>query len=166
MRVFSVLPLILALALASSALAAQKPVAKAPVKKPEKPIEQVYMVTEVELDEVNQFACDLDGAPITGTIQTFYSNGRLAWATQWVEGKLHGITRGYYENRQIKEETTWVAGKLHGPARWYDEKGSLLRETVYENDTDPSAPVETQAKDAPPGLGEPGDKKDQAAGTQ
>ena len=167
MRVFSVLPLIVGLVLVSSALAAtQKPGAKAPVKNPEKPVEQVYMVTEVELDEVNQFARDLDGVPITGTIQTFYSDGRLAWATQWVGGKLHGVTRGYYENRQIKEETTWVAGKLHGPARWYDEKGTLLRETVYENDIDPSAPVETQTKDAPAGQGEAGDKKVQDGSAQ
>jgi hypothetical protein len=165
MRVFSVLPLILSLIFVSSAFAAQNPGAKAPEKTPAKPVEQIYLATEVAIDEIDQFASDEDGIPITGTIQTFYPNGRLAWETQWVEGKLHGITRGYYENRKIKEETTWVGGKLHGPARWYDDKGTLIRETVYENDVDPSAPVEVQAEGASDGQGEAGDKKDKDAGT-
>jgi len=163
MRVFAVLPFILSLILVSSVLAAQKPGAKAPAKTPAKPVEQVYLDTEVDIDQIHQIAFDQDGVPITGTIQTFYPNGRLAWATQWVEGKLHGVTRGYYENRKLKEETTWVAGKLHGPARWYDDKGALLRETVYENDIDPSAPVDPQKEDASAGQGEAGDRKDKDA---
>ena len=166
MRVFSVLPLILSLILVSSALAAQKPGAKAPAKTPDKPVEQIYLSTEVEIDEINQFASDQDGIPITGTIQTFYPSGRLAWETQWVEGKLHGVTKGYYENRRIKEATTWIGGKLHGPARWYDAKGALLRETVYENDVDPSAPAQVQAEGAPVGQGEAGDGKDKDAEKQ
>ena len=166
MRVFSVLPLILGLLLVSSALAAQKPGAKAPEKTLAKPVEQIYLDTEVDIDQINQFARDQDGAPITGTIQIFYSNGRLAWATQWVEGKLHGVTRGYYENRKLKEETTWVGGKLHGPAKWYDDKGTLLRENVYENDIDPSAPAEPQQEDASAGQVEAGNSKDKDAEKQ
>ena len=179
MRVFSVLPFILSLILVSSVFAAQKSGAKAPAKTPAKSIEQIYLDTEVEIDQIHQFASDLDGIPITGTIQTFYPNGRLAWETQWVDGKLHGITRGYYENRKLKEETVWVGGKLHGPARWYDDKGKLLRETVYENDIDPSAPAgvqaegasaetqtDPQAEGASAGQGEAGDKKDQDAEKQ
>jgi len=166
MRVFFVLPLILSLILVSSALAAQKPGAKAPEKTLAKPVEQIYLDTEVDIDQIDQFARDQDGVPITGTIQTFYSNGRLAWVTQWVEGKLHGVTRGYYENRRLKEETTWVGGKLHGPARWYDDKGTLRRETVYENDIDPSAPVEPQQDGASPGQGEAGDGKGKDADKQ
>ena len=134
MRVFFALPLILSLALVSSALATQ----------PNKQVEQIYLDTEVNFDEATQFASDKDGIPISGTLQSFYPNGRLAWETQWVEGKLHGITRGYYENRQIREETTWVNGKLHGPAKWYDEAGTLLRETTFENDRDLSAPDEAR----------------------
>ncbi|MCL2122602.1 MAG: hypothetical protein FWH34_00785 [Desulfovibrionaceae bacterium] len=151
MRLFSVLLLILSLALASSAFAAQKQGAKAPAKAPDNTAEQIYLDSEVVFDEVNQFAYDQAGLPISGTIQRFYPDGRLAWTTQWVNGKLHGITRGYYENRKIKEETTWVNGKLHGPAKWYDEKGNLRRETMYEDDTDPAAPAGAQKEDASSG---------------
>ncbi|MDR0239238.1 MAG: hypothetical protein LBI88_03270 [Deltaproteobacteria bacterium] len=148
MRLSFALPFILSLVLASSVFAAQKHSAKAPAKAPDKPIEQIYLETEVDLDEVYQFARDKDGLPLSGTIQSFYPSGRLAWATQWVNGKLHGITRGYYENRKIKEETTWVDGKLHGPARWYDENGKLLGETLYEDGTDQAAPDNAQEKEA------------------
>ena len=151
MRLFFVLPFILSLVLAVSAFAAKKHSVKAPAKEPDKPIEQLYLQTEVDIDEVYQFARDKDGLPISGTIQSFYPSGRLAWETQWVNGKLHGITRGYYENRKIKEETTWVNGKLRGPARWYDEKGKLLGETLHEDDTDQVVPDNIQEKDASSG---------------
>jgi hypothetical protein len=148
MRVFSALLLILALlALVSPAFAAQRPAA--PAKTPDKAAERIFLESEVVFDPVEHAAYDQDGIPINGTIQGFYPSGRLSWATQWVEGKLHGVTRNYYENRNLKEETTWVNGKLHGPARWYDEQGKLRREIVYENDKDPSAPAEAQEENTP-----------------
>ena len=153
MRVFSVLLLIFIFA--SCAFAAQKPGAKAPAKTPapqaEQMTEQVYLESEVVFDPIEHSAYDQDGIPISGTIQGFYPSGRLAWETQWVEGKLHGVTKSYYENRRLKEETTWVNGKLHGPAKWYDEQGKLRREVVYENDKDPSASAEVQEEAAPVG---------------
>jgi hypothetical protein len=151
MRLIPALLLILGLALvpsAPSAFAAQKQGAKTPVKKPDKPIEHVYLESEVYIDEIDQIARDQDGLVISGTIQNFYPNGRLAWETQWVGGKLHGVTRGYYENRKLKEETVWVNGKLHGPAKWYDEQGKLRRETMYEDGKDPADPAENREKDA------------------
>lgn len=148
MRFFSTLLLIFLLA--SPAFAAQKRSA-APVKKPVRPVEQIYLESEVVIDPIDQIAYDQDGIPLSGTIQGFYQNGRLAWETQWMEGKLHGVTRHYFNNRKLQEETTWVNGKMHGPARWYDEQGKLRREIVYENDKDPSAPAEAQAEDAPAG---------------
>jgi hypothetical protein len=156
MRLFSALLLILSLAFVSSALAAQKGGAKAPTQAPAsaQPAEQIYLESEVFFDEVNQFARDKDGISISGTIQSFYPNGRLAWETQWVNGRLHGITKGYDENRKLKEETTWVNGKLNGPARWYDEEGNVRRETMYEDDKDLSAPDESQEQDASAGQGE------------
>ena len=157
MRVFSVLLLILTLA--SSAFAAHKHAT--PAKKPNTPAERVYLETEVLIDTIEHIAYDQDGIPLSGTIQGFYPNGRLAWETQWVEGKLHGVTRNYDENRKLKEETTWVNGKLHGPARWYDEQGNLRREIVYENDRDPSAPAELQQGDAPTGRNRTPEEKPQ-----
>ena len=154
MRVFSALLLIFSLALVSSALAAPKKDAKAPAKTSNKPVERIYLESEVFFDQVNQFARDKDGISISGTIQSFYPNGRLSWETQWVSGRLHGITRGYYENRKLKEETTWVRGKLNGPAKWYDEKGNLIRETVYENDKDLSMPDEAREENMSVGQGE------------
>jgi hypothetical protein len=151
MRGPSTLLLILSLALAGPAFAAQTPGARAPAKKPDNPVEQIYLESEVAFDQVQQFASDRDGLPVTGTIQSFYPNGRLAWETQWVDGRLHGVTKGYYENRKLKEETTWVDGKLHGPAKWYDSSGKLLRETVYENDKDPAAPDAAPEQDTPAG---------------
>ena len=148
MRLLSVLLLILGLALAPSALAAQKQAPKTPATTSAKPVEQIYLESEVDIDDADQVARDKDGIPISGTIQNFYPNGRLAWETQWVNGKLHGITRGYDENRKLREETTWVDGKLNGLARWYDEKGNLRRETMYEGDKDQAAPAEVQESDA------------------
>ena len=160
MRVFSVLLLILTLV--SPAFAAQKkPVA--PAKKPDRSAERVYMEAEVLIDTIEHVAYDQDGIPLSGTIQGFYPNGRLAWETQWVEGKLHGVTKNYDENRKLKEETTWVNGKLHGPARWYDAQGKLRREIVYENDRDPSAPAELQEGDAPAGRDKSPEEKPQDA---
>ena len=148
MRLFSALLLILSLILVPSAFAAQKQGLNAPAKIPDKSAERIYLEAEVELDQVNQIARDKDGLFISGTVQSFYPNGRLAWETQWANGKLHGVTRGYYENRKIKEETTWMNGKLHGPSKWYDEKGKLLRETIYEDDKDLAAHGEAQEQDA------------------
>ena len=155
MRAFSALLLIFAFV--SSAFAAET--SGAPAKTG--PVEQIYLESEVVFDSVEHTAYDRDGIPISGTIQGFFSNGRLAWETQWVEGKLHGVTRNYYENRKLKEETTWVNGKLHGPARWYDEQGNLRREIVYENDKDPSAPAEVQGQDAPAGQDKAPEEKPQ-----
>ena len=150
MRAFSAL--LLVFALVSFAFAAEKPGASAKTG----PAEQIYLESEVVFDSVEHAAYDRDGIPISGTIQGFFPNGRLAWETQWVEGRLHGVTRNYYENRKLKEETTWVGGKLHGPARWYDEQGNLRREIEYENDKDPSARAGEQEKDASAGNdGEP-----------
>ena len=137
MRFFSALSLILSLVLVSSAIAAQQQGAAAPT-------EQIYLESEVLFDEVEQLAIDRDGILVTGTVQSFYQNGRLAWETQWVAGRLNGVTRGYHENRNLKEETTWVGGKMHGPARWYNEDGKLIRETMYENDRDLAAPAEAR----------------------
>ena len=153
MRLFSALSFFLALLLVLSMFAAYAQGAQQPARTPDTPVERIYLDTEVVLDEFEQFASDKDGIPISGTIQSFYPNGRLAWETQWVLGKLHGITRGYYENREIREETTWVGGTLHGPARWYDENGRLLREIVYENGKDPSAPAEDREEGASAGQG-------------
>ncbi|MDR2696040.1 MAG: hypothetical protein LBC79_06640 [Deltaproteobacteria bacterium] len=162
MRLFPALLLIFSLALVPAAFAAQKPDAKAPVKTPDTPAEQIYLDVDVDFDEIDHTAYDKDGVPISGTIQSFYPNGRLAWATQWVEGKLHGVTRGYRENRKLKEETTWVNGKLHGPARWYDEKGRLIREIIYEDGKDPAAPAEAGEQDASAGQDKAPEESPQA----
>ena len=151
MRLFPALLLIFSLAFVSSVFAAQKSAVKAPVKKPEAPVEQIYLDVDVEFDEIDHAAYDKDGIPVSGTIQSFYPNGRLAWATQWLDGKLHGVTRGYRENRKLKEETTWVNGALHGPARWYDEKGNLLREIIYEDGKDPAESAGAQEQGASAG---------------
>ena len=156
MRLSFALPLILSLALAPSSFAAQKQSAK----EPDKPLERIYLETEVKIDEVYQFASDKNGFPVSGTIQSFYPNGRLAWETQWVNGKLHGITRGYYQNRKMREETTWVNGKLNGPAKWYDEQGTMRRETMYENDKDLAAPDNAQEKDTAAGQNDANDTSD------
>lgn len=145
MRIFFVL-LILCLALTPSAFAAHKHNEKTQ----DKPTEQIYLETEVIIDEVYQFASDKDGLPISGTVQSFYPNGHLAWETQWINGKLHGITKGYYANGKLKEETTWVDGKLNGTAKWYDEKGDLRRETIYEDNKDLAAPDSAQGQETSP----------------
>ena len=144
MRFFSVLLLIFSLLPLSSALAAQKSGGKEPAKTPAAPAaptERIYLDVEVYIDPIEQIAVDQNGRPISGTIQKFYSSGRLASETQWVDGRLHGVTRNYYENRTLMEETTWVNGQLHGPARLYDETGALRRENMYENGRDLSAPA-------------------------
>ena len=151
MRFFPVL-LILGLFLVPSAFAAKKSGGKAPAERGKTPVEQVYLESEVIFDPIEQTAADQDGVPINGTIRSFYPDGRPAWETQWVDGKLHGVTRGWYENRKLREETTWVNGKMHGPARWYDGEGRLRRETLYENDQDTAAPApaeQGEAKDPP-----------------
>jgi hypothetical protein len=155
MRYLPLFPLIFSLLAAPPVFGAARKLDALPKRIDE--AEKIYWEQDVRIDPVNEVARDEDGYPITGTVQSFYPDGRPAWETQWVDGKLHGVTRGYHQNRRLKEETTWVNGKLHGPARWYDEKGRLLKEILYENGKDPSAPEET----APPaGEGE------QDAGTE
>lgn len=116
-------------------------VASASAAEPKGVNEKIYWAEDVTIE--NEFARDAEGRPITGTLQTFYPDGRLAWETQWTNGVLHGVTRGYYENRKLKQETLWIVGKLNGPAKWYDDKGALLRETIYENGKDLAAPEES-----------------------
>ena len=150
MRAFSALLLIFVLVV--PAFAAEK--SDAPAKTG--PVEQIYLESEVVFDSIEHAAYDRDGMPVSGTIQGFFPNGRLAWETQWVDGKLHGVIKNYYENRRLKDESTWVDGKMHGPARWYTEQGKLRGEIVYENDKDPSARAGEQEKDASAGNdGEP-----------
>jgi hypothetical protein len=148
MRFFPALLCIASLIFVPAALAAQKPGAQTPVPTAAKSAEKIYLESEVFFDEVNQSAYDNEGVPVSGTIQGFYPNGRLAWTTQWLDGKLHGITRSYYKNRKLKEETTWVNGKMNGLARWYDDAGNLRRETLFEDDKDLAAPADDHAEDA------------------
>lgn len=50
------------------------------------------------------------------------------------KGELHGEKQVLYDNGQIAEKTNYVNGKIEGISTWYSEKGVVVKEFSYEND--------------------------------
>ena len=56
--------------------------------------------------------CDLNNIPITGEVQSFYSNGNLESEAKYKDGKTEGVAKIYYENGNLKSEVNYKDGKM------------------------------------------------------
>ena len=63
----------------------------------------------------------------------YYESGALEVEIPYVNGKMHGISRGYYESGALKYETPYVNGAKHGIGKGYHETGALWIEIPYKN---------------------------------
>ena len=49
-----------------------------------------------------------------GPWEEYYSNGKLWYKENYVNGKLHGLHEKYYSNGNLDYKENYVNGKLHG----------------------------------------------------
>ncbi len=58
-------------------------------------------------------------------------NGK--WVSQWVDGKLNGVSRSYYKIGKLRKEIHYENGKEDGIMREYYKSGQLKSEVHYQN---------------------------------
>jgi antitoxin component YwqK of YwqJK toxin-antitoxin module len=75
-----------------------------------------------------------DGKPFTGIGFEIEQDGTVVSELEFVQGKLHGMSRGFYSSGQLEEETPYVNGLKHGVEREWFESGVLRREAILEFD--------------------------------
>ncbi|MDR1912530.1 MAG: toxin-antitoxin system YwqK family antitoxin [Helicobacteraceae bacterium] len=85
------------------------------------------------VDNPEGFYGDKEGKPITGVINSYYKNGKLASTLPYKNGKKEGTLKIYWESGKLKEETVFINGLKEGGAKGYNEDGSLDYESVYKN---------------------------------
>lgn len=64
----------------------------------------------------------------------YYSDGKTADETEWLNGKLNGIWREFYPSGNKKSEISYLDGKRQGNSRIYFESGQTQIEGLYDND--------------------------------
>jgi len=70
---------------------------------------------------------------LNGLQKTYFTNGKLAEKTSYVDGLKDGQSLIYADNGEITKDLYYQKGELHGPALYYNPKGVKLMEGVYTN---------------------------------
>mgnify|MGYP001417177894 FL=1 len=63
-----------------------------------------------------------------GFQKTYFTNGKLAEKTNYVNGQKDGKSFIYADNGQVTKDLNYKDGELHGPAIYYTPKGEKLME--------------------------------------
>ena len=66
-----------------------------------------------------------------GFQKTYFTNGKLAEKTNYVNGQKDGKSFIYADNGQVTKDLNYKDGELHGPAIYYTPKGEKLMEGQY-----------------------------------
>jgi len=67
--------------------------------------------------------------------EDYYSNGKLKYKNQFLNGEKHGEQLGYHENGTLIYKNQFLNGKLHGEQLEYYYSGELwYKEEYYIND--------------------------------
>ena len=61
-----------------------------------------------------------------GPWEDYFSNGKLGYKTNYVNGKEHGLSEDYYcSNGNLSYKANYVNGKEHGLSERYSSNGKL-----------------------------------------
>jgi len=63
----------------------------------------------------------------------YYTNGRTKSESQYLDGKLHGITKIWYESGNLKQSIYYKHGNKHGESLVYYENGSIKELLSYNS---------------------------------
>ena len=62
---------------------------------------------------------------------SYYSNGKIEFSAEYINGKLDGLSKHWSEDGYLFSEAQYSNGKLHGYLRRYFPNGNLLAEINY-----------------------------------
>jgi antitoxin component YwqK of YwqJK toxin-antitoxin module len=68
-----------------------------------------------------------------GLYQSFHPNGKIFRESNYVNGKLHGVTKTYYESGALESTETMQNGIFEGPYQKFYENGKVSNEGQYAN---------------------------------
>ncbi|MCB0445838.1 MAG: toxin-antitoxin system YwqK family antitoxin [Gelidibacter sp.] len=75
-----------------------------------------------------------DEGLLNGERFVYYENGQIAEQTNYVNGKIEGVSKWFSENGVVIKEFNYKNGQLQGVSKYYDSEGQLLAEGNYNND--------------------------------
>lgn len=78
----------------------------------------------------------LIGGEFHDDYRTFYNNGQLMEITPYEHGLRNGMNVEYYKDGNKKMETEFLYDNLHGIRKKYYPNGKLKNETVFKNDVE------------------------------
>jgi len=90
-----------------------------------------YSYTGADGKLVEMIPLPADG---TASIETKFSNGKVARIYSTVQNQFDGILKEFYESGQLSESSTYKMGIRHGLFQEFADDGTLLDESTYEYD--------------------------------
>jgi len=78
------------------------------------------------------FRKDSTSSPNLNVERSYFSNGKIEYEAEFINGKLDGLSRVWTENGMLISESEYSNGQPHGIWRKYHPNGSLMYEVHYE----------------------------------
>jgi len=99
-------------------------------------IPQVAVVVDIAELTINSRTGDreYDNKPFTGEARSYFADGRLERAEQYVAGRRHGYLRMWHENSQPAFESNYRAGRREGSTTSWWSNGNTRTRTEYLDD--------------------------------
>ena len=76
----------------------------------------------------------LDIKTMSGTVESFYPNGKLSAISNLKNGALNGETKAYYENGKLRFTGNYKDNKFDGIITSYSENGEISRQSEFKED--------------------------------
>ena len=76
----------------------------------------------------------LDIKTMSGTVESFYPNGKLSAISNLKNGALNGETKAYYENGKLRFTGNYKDNKFDGIITSYSENGEINHQSEFKED--------------------------------
>jgi len=76
----------------------------------------------------------LDIKTMSGTVESFYPNGKLSAISNLKNGALNGETKAYYENGKLRFSGNYKDNKFDGIITSYSENGEINHQSEFKED--------------------------------
>ena len=76
----------------------------------------------------------LDIKTMSGTVESFYPNGKLSAINNLKNGALNGETKAYYENGKLRFSGNYKDNKFDGIITSYSENGEINHQSEFKED--------------------------------
>ena len=94
-----------------------------------------------------EYAAEYVNGKLDGTSRFWHEDGTLISESEYSNGKPHGIWKKYFSNKTIMHETSYFHGQKHGIEKWYYENGQIKSEQTFQFDI----PIDDQIRFYPDG---------------